>query len=221
MIKMKKWRLVARSGARGQGLVEFALVLPFLILLLLGVMELGFAMYDYLTLATANREGVRLASRARFTDNMVAGLIMSSSGLIEQDDGSFVPNMILVGEGANLGVIVTHLSFDTGGNLIDFSTYVSGTIVASDSTPRPITPADTHFTSDDLVEIAQNSFAATSNINTYRETMSYDMIPEELVIVETFLAHNLLTSTIAPTGEVVTLHFHSTMRVIRDSRETN
>lgn len=218
MIKIKKWRFI-QPDTRGQGLVELALVLPLLVLLLLGIVELGFTMYDYLTLATANREGVRLASRARFTDEMVTQLVVSSSGLIEQDDGSFKPNMVLIGEGANLGVIITHLSFDTSGSLIGVTTYVSGTIVDADDTPRPITLADTHLSSDDLQAIVANSSSATSNINTYREAMSYDRIPEEVVIVETFLAHELLTSTIVPTADVVTLYFHSTMRVLRDSRE--
>lgn len=220
MIRCKKWQIVKRSGARGQGLVELALILPFLALLLLGVIEMGFALYDYITLASANREGVRLASRARFTDNMVADLVVGSSGLVEQDDGSFVPNMRLQGEDANLGVIIIHLSLDVDGNLIDASIVVTGTIVESDGTRRLITPADTTFTPDRLSEIATNSSNATAHINAYRDAQTYDMIPEEIVIVETFLAHDVLYSTIIPMNDVITLHFHSTMRVIRDSRQT-
>ena len=49
----------ARSHASGQGLVEFAIVLPVFLLLLLGVLEFGFAFDHHLTLEYATREGAR------------------------------------------------------------------------------------------------------------------------------------------------------------------
>lgn len=219
MKKTKRLWGRARYGAQGQGMVEFALVLPFLILLVLGVMEIGFALYNYMSLATANREGVRLASRARFTDDMVAGLVVSSSGLVEQPDGSFRPNMRLLGEGANLGVIVTHVSIGPAGNLISVTTSVSGTIVSADNVSRLITPADTRFTGAALQELIQNSSTATSQINAYRAAMSDETHTNELVILETFLAHRLITPVVRPLDETLSLYFHSVMRVMRDSRD--
>ncbi|MEJ5312092.1 MAG: TadE family protein [Anaerolineae bacterium] len=213
------WRR-AQHSAYGQGLVEFALVLPFLILLVLGIMEVGFAFYDYITLATANREGIRLASRARFTDDMVAGLVVSSSGLVERPDGTFEPNMKLLGEGANLGTIITHVSISPEGNLLSVSTYVSGTIISPNNEPRLITPEDTRLTEDVLTELIQNSLNATSQINTYRESLSYDTINNELVILETFLGHPLLTPIIGNKNSTITLYFQSAMRVMHDSRDT-
>lgn len=47
------------GGQRGQGLVEFALVLPILLLLVLGMIEFGFAFDHHLTLHYATREGAR------------------------------------------------------------------------------------------------------------------------------------------------------------------
>lgn len=220
MKKMKKLWFMAHRDAQGQGLVEFALVLPFLILLFLGIMEIGMALYSYLSLATANREGVRLASRARFTDDMVAGLVASSGGLVEQSDGTFKPNMKLLGEDANLGVIITHITIDTDGTLLNVSTYVSGTIVGPDDVPRLVTVEDTRFTEDRLVELVQNSLSATDEINTYREVMLYEPIPEELVITESFLVHRLVTSFIPIIDDPLSLYFHSVMRVMRDSRDT-
>ncbi len=219
---MKKITQLCRKlqhGAHGQGLVEFALVLPLLILLLLGVMEIGFAFFDYIALATANREGIRLASRARFTDDMTAGLVVSSSGLVERPDGSFEPNMKLLGEGANLGVIITHIAIDPHGVLLNTSTYVSGTIVGADGEPRLITPEDTRLTEDMLIELIHNSMNATSQVNTYREAQLYNTINNELVILETFLAHSLITPVIGNPNSTITLYFHSTMRVMRDSRD--
>lgn len=49
------------TADRGQTLVEFALILPILILLLVGVFDLGRAVHSYNTISNAAREGMRLA----------------------------------------------------------------------------------------------------------------------------------------------------------------
>lgn len=59
--------VVRRSGdprrtARGQGLVEFAALVPVFLLLLLGMLEFGFAFDQNLTLEYATREGARAGS---------------------------------------------------------------------------------------------------------------------------------------------------------------
>lgn len=50
-----------RSDRRGQTLVEFALILPVFILLLVGVFDFGRAIYAYNTVLNASREGARQA----------------------------------------------------------------------------------------------------------------------------------------------------------------
>ncbi len=50
------------EGARGQGLVEFALVVPVFMLLLLGMLEFGLAFNHHLTLGYATREGARIGA---------------------------------------------------------------------------------------------------------------------------------------------------------------
>lgn len=49
------------EGRRGQALVEFALILPILILLLVGIFDFGRAIYAFNTVNNAAREAVRLA----------------------------------------------------------------------------------------------------------------------------------------------------------------
>jgi TadE-like protein len=51
-----------RDGARGQGLVEFALMVPVILLILLGMLEFGFAFTHEQTIAYATREGARAGS---------------------------------------------------------------------------------------------------------------------------------------------------------------
>jgi Flp pilus assembly protein TadG len=46
---------------RGQALVEFALIIPLFLLLLVGIFDLGRAVFAYNTLTNAAREGARLA----------------------------------------------------------------------------------------------------------------------------------------------------------------
>jgi Flp pilus assembly protein TadG len=50
---------------RGQALIEFALVLPLFLLLLLGIVQLGSVFRDYIALTDATRVGARQAAVAR------------------------------------------------------------------------------------------------------------------------------------------------------------
>jgi Flp pilus assembly protein TadG len=50
-----------RAQARGQSLVEFALVIPVFLLLLIGVFDLGLGVFSYNSVTNAAREGARLA----------------------------------------------------------------------------------------------------------------------------------------------------------------
>jgi Flp pilus assembly protein TadG len=53
---------VMRRRSRGQALVEFALIFPVLVLLLLGIFEVGRLVFAYNTLGNAAREGARVAA---------------------------------------------------------------------------------------------------------------------------------------------------------------
>jgi hypothetical protein len=50
-----------RRKSRGQTLVEFALILPIFVLLLVGIFDFGRAIYAYNTISNAAREAVRVA----------------------------------------------------------------------------------------------------------------------------------------------------------------
>ena len=51
-----------RAFQRGQGLVEFALFVPLFLVLLLAMLDFGFALYTNLTLDYASREGARVGA---------------------------------------------------------------------------------------------------------------------------------------------------------------
>ncbi|MGI5838273.1 MAG: TadE/TadG family type IV pilus assembly protein [bacterium] len=86
MTERKVMQMSGRSkyllrGEQGQSLVEFALILPLLILLVTGIMQFGSIYNDYIVLQNAAREGARAGvvgkSDAEISDivyNYAAGL---------------------------------------------------------------------------------------------------------------------------------------------------
>jgi Flp pilus assembly protein TadG len=64
--KRKKHKVVIKS--RGQALVEFALVLPLLLLLVLGAMDLGRVITTKMVMTNAAREGANFLSRNSASD---------------------------------------------------------------------------------------------------------------------------------------------------------
>ena len=53
--------IVRRGGSRGQALVEFALILPILLILMLGILDFGRAIAAYNSVSNAARSGARVA----------------------------------------------------------------------------------------------------------------------------------------------------------------
>jgi len=59
--------VTSRDG-RGQSLVEMAIITPLLLLLFVGVLEVGWAIRGYIVLVNANREATRFAARGPYLD---------------------------------------------------------------------------------------------------------------------------------------------------------
>ena len=57
-----------RSKSKAQGMVEFALITPILLLLLFGVIDFGWMVFNYSQLYNALREGVRYGSVPGFVN---------------------------------------------------------------------------------------------------------------------------------------------------------
>jgi Flp pilus assembly protein TadG len=66
---------------KGQSLVEFAIILPFLLLLLMGILEFGIMLNSYLTIHNSAREGARL------------GIVAGSNIEIKQLISNISPNL--------------------------------------------------------------------------------------------------------------------------------
>jgi len=75
-------------GEAGQSLVEFAVVLPFLVLLVFGVIELSYALLDMHVVTSFSREGSNLISRNTSMQDAVTAMRQMSSRPINLEDGS-------------------------------------------------------------------------------------------------------------------------------------
>lgn len=112
----------ARS-ARGQSLLEFALALPALLILFLGLIELALILRAQVVLTNANREAARFASRGTPTDDQVAErAVFSFAGQLPVQ---------LSGPEANTGIYITrfHVPADsTEDATFDEPIYFTGTM---------------------------------------------------------------------------------------------
>jgi hypothetical protein len=79
-----------RKREQGQSLLETAIVLLVLVMLLYGIVEVGFGLRNYLLVSNANREAARFAARGRFNDEQIADRLVSSGG-VERIEGQDVP----------------------------------------------------------------------------------------------------------------------------------
>ena len=104
----------------GQGLVELALALPALLIIFLGLIELGFLLRAHLVVVNANREAARFASRGTFTDQQI----------VERALTSFANQLPVETEGvnANTEVIVTrfHIPAEKSRDGTYFPAYIVG-----------------------------------------------------------------------------------------------
>ena len=87
---MSLHRLFRRGSGRrqrGQGLTEFALVIPIFLLLVVALFDLGRAVFAYNTLTNAAREGARIAIVNQYAPSIVSRA-KSQTQIVELDDPS-------------------------------------------------------------------------------------------------------------------------------------
>lgn len=70
--------LKSLKNEKGQALVEFAIVLPVLLMLVMGIVQFGMMQNSYLAIENASREGAR-AGIVGSTDAEIESLIIASS----------------------------------------------------------------------------------------------------------------------------------------------
>lgn len=157
---------------RGQSLVELAVILPLLLFLFMGMIEVGWAMHSYLTVANAAREGARFGTRGSFSEEDIAEVTVVALGAVD---------VRLEGEEANGTVIVTLVDIDPDGSYTRHPSYTAGTL-----------PVTSRLSDSEIAQIAQDNVAF--NQDPFHcplgspppcEIDSYN----DLVVVEVFYEH--------------------------------
>jgi hypothetical protein len=113
-------RRISRSNASGQAMVEFALVLPFLFVLVLGIAELGYALLDSHIVTKMTRESSNLISRDASIQDAVTAMVGMSSRPVNFTNGSSKIIFSVIMKVATPGVANT-------GQPILYQRYVYGT----------------------------------------------------------------------------------------------
>lgn len=118
-------------GTRGQAVAEFALVIPLVLFLFLGMVEVGNALTVAHTLSKLSREGANIASRGTSMDTVLNVLARSGNDIhLDRRGGSIVSRIEMRSEGPVVLAQVTSPGLETesrlgevGAKPISFASY--------------------------------------------------------------------------------------------------
>jgi len=194
-------KLRKRGGedVRGQGLVEFAITLPILLILFLGLIELAMALRAQLVLVNANREATRLAARGAFTDEQIAEHALNAFG-------GQLPATTL-GPNANTGIIITrfHIPDDPTQEAFFYTpVYATGTLTFTSR----ISPEE-----ELIALVDQNNNFNDQLISTHPDAVRsvHDLVFVEIFYYHHQVLHAPIISWIFP--EPLVLYSRTVMRV--------
>ncbi len=122
-------KIARNETSAGQSITELAVILPLLLLILAGVLDLGRAYFAYVTIVNAAREGARYGAEnpgaadiSSHAKNEAQGSIINPSQLtvaVSFPNGCTAGNPIQVNVGYNFQLITAYIF---GGNVIPLQT---------------------------------------------------------------------------------------------------
>lgn len=105
---MKKYFNILRND-KGQSLVEFSLIIPIIVLMIMAIIEFGLMFNAYLTINNSSREGARYAAVGGTDAEIVAKIISTAPKLkSEYISVSIVPSEANRSRGDTVTVYVTY-----------------------------------------------------------------------------------------------------------------
>jgi Flp pilus assembly protein TadG len=118
-----RWRVDSRTRSRGQSLVEAAVALPFVLLLTLGVTDIGRAFYYREAVTNATRQALRVAVSP--TQQATANTVCSSAGagpVATTASTTLPPGAVSVATIANLASLESSSNGTPAGSVINGAT---------------------------------------------------------------------------------------------------
>ncbi len=208
---------------RAQGLVELAIALPILLLLLMGVAEIGFLMRNYLIVLNADREACRYAAKGRYSDDEVIEMAVHAGGGT-WEPGNPEPKYFLrtVDPDPNAAIIVTHIPMNSDGDIdiISVTNAYSGVVSTGGYSTTYVQPSNSTIS---LTLLTSRQSAATQSINDERAAAGYERMENHIIVVEIEFIHhpifgntlNRLSGGILPQDPWI-IHTDTAMRVTMD-----
>lgn len=141
--QLRRPNLSGRRGHRGQTLVEFALILPIFVLVLVGIFDFGRGVYAYNTISNASREAVRIGIVDQNVGRLQAEAVKASVALGAEpgdvDVAFLTPDLQgTCASPANIGCVVeitVHYQYNAATPIIS---NLVGTIDMTSTTRQPI-----------------------------------------------------------------------------------
>jgi len=109
LLKRKVMTLQSLKNQKGQALVEFAIVIPILLLIVMGILQFGLMLNSYLAIENAAREGAR-AGIVGSSDAEIKNLVITTSPVLDPEKLTVIitPNETNRVSGDTLTVKVTY-----------------------------------------------------------------------------------------------------------------
>jgi len=206
-----------RRTERGQGVLELVVMLPVLLILLFGVVEMGYALRNYLVVVNSDREGCRFAARGRFSDARVGERVVSAGGVVSLGDPpTDVPFLRtdIDSTDPNTGIIITQIVMDDSGTVISYTKWYSGVVSNGAGGVQAIGVGDSRVTQ---AQIEARHTTVTNDINDTRDDLGYERMDNHIVVVEIFFMHHpLWNSPFVPLPDPWMMYGQTEMRVITE-----
>jgi Flp pilus assembly protein TadG len=107
------------SSQKGASMVEFALVLPLLLLILFGIIEFGLLMYNKEMITNSSREGARrgIVYRVDLTTNPVSYAPLTDPQ-VQTEVTNYLSNHLITLKGTSTPTITVTRTTETAGNML-------------------------------------------------------------------------------------------------------
>ncbi len=148
IVLLQAWR----QGSRGSAAIEFGLAIPLLLALLMGVVELGFAMYEAMQVYSAAETGAAYAVKNGWDSAGISSAVVSATGTTGIT-ASPAPEQFC-GCPSESGILTTSCSATcTGGNAAGQYVRVSASLAHATILPFPALSLPTTFTANSVVRL--------------------------------------------------------------------
>jgi hypothetical protein len=175
---LKRSILSLKKKVRGQNLVELTLILPIVMVLFAGMVEVGFAVHSYVVVSSAAREGARFGARGVHVpfDDIVT--------IVETGLGKVIAPSFY-GPDMNASIIVTEVDIEEDGSYTIHSQDKLGDLAVSSSVCEP-SAFECPSGSLDIQDFIDANTSFNDNPEFCVETLGCD---GDFVVVEVFYNH--------------------------------